>query len=129
MKQFIAILYIFLNSALGFGQVAEFYFKKPLHKFPKTKEGEVLKHYFVFKNKGKAPLQIQSFSVGCHCTKIEFPDYPVLPGQTDSIKLIFDSTGKTGQQNRSIIITSNAKRKETILDFEVYVIPKNKNKK
>jgi hypothetical protein len=129
MKLYFAIIFIAIYSALGFGQVAEFSFKKSVHKFPKTNEGVILTHYYVFKNKGKAPLQIQSYSVGCHCTKVEFPEYPILPGQTDSIKMIFDSNGKYGQQNRSIIISSNAKRKETILDFEVFVIAKNKQKK
>jgi hypothetical protein len=129
MKLYFSIIFIATYSALGFGQVAEFSFKKTVHKFPKTNEGTELIHYFVFKNKGKAPLLIQSYSVGCHCTKIEFPEYPIHPGQIDSIKLIFDSNGKYGQQNRSVIISSNAKRKETILDFEVFIIPKNKQKK
>ncbi|MES2589663.1 MAG: DUF1573 domain-containing protein [Bacteroidota bacterium] len=120
MKIFFII--ILLNSAFCFSQKAEFSFKKVSHKFPKTKAGKELVHYYVFKNKGNAPLTINSYEVACPCTKIDFPTYPILPGKTDSIKLTFDSKGKFGQQDRSIILSSNVKRKETILNFRVYVI-------
>jgi hypothetical protein len=123
MRQSLAILYIFLNSALGFGQVAEFSFNKPTYKFPKTNEGVVLKHYYVFRNSGNAPLVISAYSVGCHCTEVTFPTYPILPGKTDSILVVFKTEGKYYQQDRTIILTSNAKKKEYILRFKVFVVP------
>ena len=127
-KLIFVVTFIILNSAFCISQEAEFYFKKATHKFPKTKEGAELVHYFVFKNKGNSPLVIKSFVVACHCTKIDFPEYPILPGKTDSIKLTFDTKGKFGQQDRSIIISSNARRKETILNFRVYVISEKKKR-
>jgi len=124
MKQSLAILYICFNSALGFGQVAEFSFVKPTHKFPKTDEGPVLKHYYVFRNSGNAPLIISSYAVGCHCTEAIFPTYPILPGKTDSILVTFDTKGKFYQQDRTVILTSNAKKKEYSLRFKVFVVPR-----
>lgn len=124
MRLFFAIIIIALSSALGFGQVAEFSFKKTVHKFPKTKEGKELVHYFVFTNTGNAPLVIQSYAVACHCTHIDFPSYPIMPGKTDSIKLTFDTKGKYYDQDRTIVISSNTKKKETVLRFKVFVIPK-----
>ena len=123
MKQFIALL-ILLSSAPGFCQEAEFQFKKTVHKFPKTEEGKVLTHYFVFTNTGTAPLTIYSYSVACSCTEVTFPNYPIAPGKTDSIKMTFNTNGKYYQQDRKIILSSNARKKETVLTFKVFVNPK-----
>lgn len=120
----LTILIIFLNSALVFGQEAEFSVLKPTHKFKKTNEGKILTHYFVFENTGKSPLIISSYQVACHCTVIEFPTYPIAPGQKDSIKLTFNTNGKYYQQDRIIVINANTKKKENYLRFKVYVIPK-----
>lgn len=121
MKLVLAIIFISLNSALVFSQVAEFSFKKPLHKFPKIKAGQVLTHYYVFTNNSKTPLIIDSYEVACHCTVIDFPKYPIVPGKTDSLKLTFNSTGKFGNQDREIVLFANTKFKETSLRFKVFV--------
>jgi hypothetical protein len=124
MRLFFAIITIALSSALGFGQVAEFSFEAPVFKSPKINEGKQIEHYFVFTNTGKAPLIISHYEVACSCTKVFFPDYPIAPGKTDSIRVTFDSNGKYYQQDRAIILSSNAKKKETTLRLKVYVIPK-----
>ena len=121
MKLFLLSLVIILNSAIGFGQSAEFSFKEPFHKFPKAKAGQSLAHYYVFKNTGKVPLVIDSYEVACHCTVIDFPKYPIAPGQTDSLKLTFDTKGKNGNQEREIVLFANTKHKETSLRFKVFV--------
>jgi hypothetical protein len=123
MKSLLTII-IILSSALGFSQVAEFSFKQKTYKFPKAKEGEQLSHYFVFTNTGNAPLIIDSYVVECHCTELIFPFYEIKPGQTDSVLVKFDTEGKYFAQDRRVIITSNAKKKETILSFKVFVEPK-----
>lgn len=123
MKSFLTFI-ILLSSALGFSQEAEFSFKKKTHKFPKTNEGDTLRHHFVFTNTGNAPLLISSYTVECHCTELKFPTYPIEPGKTDSVEVVFDTNGKYFAQDRLVIISSNAKKKETILRFKVFVNPK-----
>lgn len=117
-----------MNSAFVFGQVAEFGFKKTLHKFPKINEGEEVSHYFVFTNTGNAPLLIHSYAVSCNCTSVVLPTSPVLPGKMDSIKVTFNSNGKYWHQDRTIVLSSNAKKKEYVLRFKVYVVPKDEKK-
>lgn len=123
MKSLLTII-IILNSVLGFSQEAEFSFKQKTHKFPKTQEGEQLSHYFVFTNTGNAPLKINSYVVECHCTELNFPSYEIQPGKTDSVLLKFDTNGKYFAQDRNVIISSNARKKETVLRFKVFVEPK-----
>jgi len=123
MKSLLTII-IILSSALGFCQEAEFFFKQKTYKFPKTKEGQQLSHYFVFTNTGITPLKINSYVVECHCTELIFPPYEIQPGRTDSVLLKFDTNGKYFAQDRNVIVTSNAKKKETILRFKVFVEPK-----
>ncbi len=117
-------LIIAFNSAFCISQSAEFSFVKDFKKFDKVKEGAILSHYYVFKNTGKAPLLIDSYEVACHCTKVEYPKHPILPGKTDSIKLTFDTKGKKGIQDREILILANTKHKETYLRFRVKVVLK-----
>jgi len=111
-------------SACCFSQQADFHCAKPVHKFPKTNEGAILEHDFIIENKGKSPLIISAYQVACTCTKVYLPKEPILPGQSVSIKIVFDTAGKQFFQDRMILLTTNSKQKEEKLRFKVYVIPK-----
>jgi len=113
-----------LSSAPVFGQSAEFSLKHPVHKFPKTKEGIILEHTYTFTNTGKAPLIFYDYKVECACTKVILPAEPILPGKTGTIKVIFDSNGKSYYQDREIFIRTNTKRKTEKLRFKVFIEPK-----
>lgn len=113
-----------MNSALGFGQVAEFSLTENVFKFPKTKEGIVLEHVFIVTNTGTAPLIINDYSVECKCTKVVLPKEPILPGKKGEIKITFDTEGKYYQQDRIILLSTNTKKKVHKLRFKVFVIPK-----
>ena len=124
MKLYFAIIFIAINSAIGFGQSAEFDFLNGTsHKWEEADEGVLLKHYFVYQNIGEAPLTIDDAKVSCSCTKIEYPNAPTLPGEKDSIMVTFNTEGKFYMQDRKIEIYSNASRKEK-LRIKVFVRPK-----
>ncbi len=122
MRLVALITLVILNSAFGFGQTAEFFVDKPLHKFPKTQEGAQLKHTFTVTNKGTTPLIISSYEVACTCTKVTLPP-PIPPGQTGTITVEFDTNGKYYQQDRTIILHTNTKKKVERLRFKVFVVP------
>jgi hypothetical protein len=63
--------------------------------------------YFVFTNTGKEPLVIEKASSSCGCTVPNPPKYPILPGQTDSISVKYD-TKRLGGINKTINVVSNA---------------------
>ena len=119
----LALLFILLNSASGFGQTAEFFVDHPVHKFPKTREGILLMHTYEIVNKGTEPLVIYSYDVECSCTEITLPE-PIQPGESGMLTLTFDTKGKYYRQDRKIVLQTNAKKKTQTLRFKVFVIPK-----
>jgi hypothetical protein len=124
MRLLFAIIILALSSATGFGQLAEFSIKEAVHKFPKSNEGAVLEHEFIFTNTGKSPLIISGYTVACSCTKVILPKDPIAPGQKGTIKLTFDTEGRSFYQDRTILLQTNTKKKSEKLRFKVYVEPK-----
>lgn len=70
-------------------------------------EGDVVKKEFVFKNTGTAPLLVVNATSTCGCTVPEWPDRPIPPDSTGSIKVKFDSKNKPGPQNKEVTIFAN----------------------
>lgn len=96
-------------------------FPEPTFNFGKIKEGDVVAHSFHFKNAGKAPLLIISATASCGCTVPSFPKEPVAPGGEGDIVVKFDSHHRSGHQQKSIMITSNAERDRMPVGFVVDV--------
>jgi hypothetical protein len=83
-------------------------FEKEIYDFGVITEGEKVHFDFKFKNEGKTPLIITDATATCGCTIPEIPTYPIKPGEEGVIKVIFDSQGKNGMQDKQVTITSNA---------------------
>ncbi|WP_231427666.1 DUF1573 domain-containing protein [Pedobacter sp. Leaf250] len=83
-------------------------FERDIFDFEKIKQGESVEHEFKFKNTGKSPLIISNATATCGCTDPEIPKEPILPGKEGVIKVVFNSTGKEGMQDKVVTITSNA---------------------
>ncbi|PWL29452.1 MAG: hypothetical protein DCO96_06725 [Fluviicola sp. XM-24bin1] len=122
MKRVVILLLIFMNSALVFGQEAEFSLEEKVHKFPKTKEGVLLEHEYKITNTGDAPLIISDYSVSCTCTKVYLPKEPILPGATYNLKVTFDTNGKFDFQDRTIYLKTNTKKETHAVSFKVRLI-------
>lgn len=80
-----------------------------VYSFGKIKEGDKVTHSFTFKNTGNKPLIITEAHASCGCTVPEKPEKPIAPGETGVIKVVFNSSGKSGHQEKSITVNSNAK--------------------
>ena len=79
-----------------------------LYNFGSVTEGEKVTYNFRFTNSGKNPLIVTSTSASCGCTVPEKPEQPVLPGETAFIKVVFNSKGKVGHNEKTITVASNA---------------------
>ncbi len=96
------------------GKLPVLEFDKTVHDFGNINEGEKVTTEFILKNTGEADLVIVSAVGSCGCTVPEPPKEPIKPGESAPIKVTFDSTGKPGQQEKTVTITSNtANGKET----------------
>lgn len=83
-------------------------FDKEVYNFGVITEGESVKYDYSFKNTGKTPLIITNAMATCGCTVPEYPTKPIKPGASGVIKVIFNSVGKIGLQDKIITIISNA---------------------
>jgi LEA14-like dessication related protein len=82
--------------------------EKATYEFGEITEGEKVSYEFKFKNVGKTPLIISDATATCGCTVPEFPKEPVKPGEEGTIKVVFNSAGKMGLQDKVVTVTSNA---------------------
>jgi hypothetical protein len=82
-------------------------FDKDVYDFGKIKQGESVAYDFSFTNNGKSPLIIKDAVATCGCTVPEPPKDPILPGQSAKIKVVFNSAGKEGLQDKVVTITAN----------------------
>lgn len=80
-----------------------------VYNFGTITEGESVTYSFKFKNTGTKPLVINSASASCGCTVPEKPEKPIMPGEIGFMKVVFNSRGKSGHQEKAIIVSSNAK--------------------
>ncbi|MBB5634215.1 hypothetical protein HDF26_003120 [Pedobacter cryoconitis] len=82
-------------------------FEQGMYNFGKIVQGESVHYEFKFKNTGKTPLIVTNATATCGCTIPEKPEGPIKPGGEGVIKVVFNSAGKMGMQDKVITITSN----------------------
>lgn len=74
-------------------------------------------------NTGSAPLLIVKAQAGCGCTGIDYPVLPIMPGDTATVSLSYNPSGRPGQFTKQAIIFTNTDTKRTILEISGNVIP------
>lgn len=87
--------------------LTEMVFSEKEYDFGTLNDGDKVTHDFTFKNTGNKDLIITNAVGSCGCTVPEYPKEPIPPGQTAKIKVSFNSTGKKGQQHKSVTISAN----------------------
>lgn len=102
--------------------------EKGIFDFGPLTEGDVVEHVFKFTNTGQFPLIINNITASCGCTTPDWPHEPIAPGAKSSIKVRFNSRGKSGEQNKTITIFANTEPAMTDLQFKALVNPKTTDK-
>jgi hypothetical protein len=87
-------------------------------------EGEKKEHVFEIENSGNKPLILANILTSCGCTATTWPRNPVNPGEKADIIVIFNSTGKMGNQKKIITILSNSANEREELEITAHVIPR-----
>jgi hypothetical protein len=77
--------------------------------------GTVVTHRFRFKNTGSAPLTLTNVKASCGCTTPEWSKDPVAPGAEGFVEAKFNSTGRSGANNKTITVTGNFPENRKVL--------------
>jgi hypothetical protein len=102
-------------------------FEKNTHDFGDINHGDKVEQMFKFTNTGTEPLIITNIQVTCGCTAPEWPREPIMPGGTGKIKVVFNSTGKHGRQDKTVTVVSNAANDDNKIRFTTNVLSKDPN--
>jgi hypothetical protein len=89
--------------------------------FGHIKQGDVVKHEFMFENKGTKALEILSCTASCGCTTPDYPFIPIAPSEKSKITVTFDSKHKAGHQKPAVTIVTNGDPKITMIYLEGFV--------
>jgi hypothetical protein len=129
MKRSILMLTFLLASAYVFAQQADsaaIKFDNEKHDFGDITQGSTVENIFTFTNPGKMPLVISNVITSCGCTAPTWPKEPIPPKGKGEIKIVFNSTGKMGMQNKVITIVSNASGGAHRITITANVLPAKK---
>jgi uncharacterized cupredoxin-like copper-binding protein len=94
------------------------------HDFGTINEGDRVDYTYKFKNEGSADLVISDAKASCGCTIPEYTKTPVKPGDSGEIKVVFNSAGKSGLQQKTVTLTLNTETGTEMLNFKADVTPK-----
>ena len=96
-------------------------FKDTVHDFKTIKEGEKVSAEFEFENTGNKTILISNAVASCGCTKPEYPTAPIAQKEKGVIKVTFDSKGKMGHNEKSIVVTTNGNPSQYVLYIKTEV--------
>jgi hypothetical protein len=99
---------------------------KLTHDFGTINEGDVVETEFIVKNTGETDLVIMDAKGSCGCTVPQPPKEPIKPGDSAPIKVSFNSSGKPGQQSKTVTLTTNTEAGKETFEIKANVTPKAK---
>lgn len=101
---------------------AEFAFNTEIYDFGEIFEGQKVSTTFTFTNAGDQILNLYKVEAGCEsCIQLEYTRETLQPGDGGKIKVIYDSTDRLGEFNKSIVILSDAKQPNKVIRIKGYV--------
>lgn len=89
-------------------------FESKTHDFGKIPHGQNASTNFKFTNTGDAPLTLKDVRPSCGCTAPKWPKKPIMPGESATIKAVYDGSGK-GRFQKSITVKTNVKDNSRIV--------------
>jgi hypothetical protein len=112
---------ISLESSIDTSLWSKIEFTESEFDFDTITSGTVVQKSFEFTNSGRKPLYILDTRVSCGCTVASYNEDAIAPGESGKIDIEFNSFGKKGEQNKSIIVLSNSHPNEDRLKIRGFV--------
>lgn len=101
--------------------IAKIVFEEKEFNFGRAKQGDIIKHTYVFTNTGKVPLLISNARSSCGCTVPKWPTELIEPGGKGEISVEFDSKGRKNRQVKEVTITANTYPSTTKVKLEGFI--------
>ena len=101
-------------------------FREYQHDFGKVAEGEKVSFTFTFDNKGETNLIISSATTTCGCTVPKYDAKPIPPGANGNLEVVFDTSGRSGMQTKTITVKSNTTTPVVLLKITAEVVTTDK---
>lgn len=104
-------------------------FENDVHDFGTIKDGDKVKHTFVFTNTGSDPLILSNARGSCGCTVPEWPRDPIPPGETGKLTVEYDSRNKGSVDGKVdtkfVTVTANTEPRTHRLTIRANVVKEN----
>lgn len=112
------------------GKYPEITFVTKEHNFGEITQGDKVTYDFTFKNTGEGNLLISNARGSCGCTVPDYPKEIIKPGESNKIKVSFDSSHKHGENKKSVILICNTKEGKEELTIRATInVPEGATKK
>jgi hypothetical protein len=98
-------------------------FEETTFNFGEVNEGEIVEHDYNFTNIGKKDLVILDTKSSCGCTVPYYDKAPIPPGGSGTIKIKFDTKGKSRGQEKKVTIFTNCNPAQYKLKVAGHVYP------
>lgn len=105
------------NGEVDKSKLAEIKFEESQFNFGEILQGQQVEHDFKFTNTGKNDLVIYDAKGSCGCTVPEFPKDPIAPGESNVIKVKFDSNNREGHQTKTVTLTCNTQPNQVTIQI------------
>ncbi|MBI3845389.1 MAG: DUF1573 domain-containing protein [Planctomycetes bacterium] len=82
-------------------------FDETIWRFDSLFSGEKVEHRFAFRNAGDGTLRIFGVKTTCGCTVAEASRMALEPGESADVRVVFDSTNRAGDVQKTITVSTN----------------------
>ncbi len=96
-------------------------FDTPNYDFGTVPMGTVVEKEYTFTNTGDSDLVIVNAKSTCGCTVPTWTKKPIAPGETGSLLVKFNTSGKPDAQSKAVTITTNTESGQEIITIKGFV--------
>jgi hypothetical protein len=96
---------------------------KTTHDFGKLPQGPTAATEFTVTNISKESVSIENVQASCGCTVPDWTRTPLAPGQSGTIKAVYNTQGRPGSFNKSLTIKTTRGTKPVFITGDVETAP------
>jgi hypothetical protein len=101
-------------------------FEHTAYDFGSKESGPTYTTSFKYKNTGRENLYISAAEASCGCTVPTWSKDAIKPGESGEITVQFDSKGRSGEQLKTVTVTTNTEPNKNVLTLHTLLYLKTK---